>query len=209
MDPPWRLHRAARADRSGTAHHSDRDRDRPTGPVAALARRDAGQFHRAGDAVPAATDAAVRAGAPRHGHNSVRAPGASLPYYGQGASFNRGGWGYGLGYSYGYGGYGSGYGGYDDGDYDFGPPHLPARSAPNFVLANVFPATLTVELPAGAKPAEYVLTSPELKAGDPYTFAVNVRWASGGKTYEAKRSVTLNAGDRSRLHILSGDEVKE
>jgi len=91
---------------------------------------------------------------------------------------------------------------------------------PNVVLANEFPATLTIQLPQGkemqvnGKPAEdtpagYTLTSPALKSGEKYTFSVDVRWQSGGKTYEAKRSVSVGAGDRSRLLIVSGEEVKE
>jgi hypothetical protein len=76
-------------------------------------------------------------------------------------------------------------------------------------LSNEFPATLTIQLPSGDNPKEYALTSPVLKPGERYTFAVNVRWMSGGKTYEAKRNVTVGPGDRSRLLIVSGDEVKE
>jgi hypothetical protein len=134
-------------------------------------------------------------------------PGSDVVYYGLLPSFNRSGFGYGYGYSYGYGGFG----GYDDSDFDSAPNFIPAPSPPEpqILLANEFPATLTVQLPAGDNPKEYALISPVLKPGEQYTFAVNVRWMSGGKTYEAKRSVTLGPGDRSRLLIVSGDEVKE
>ena len=89
------------------------------------------------------------------------------------------------------------------------------------MLSNEFPATLTVQFPAAAEvwldgkkvkgeaSTEQVLTSPVLAPGQKYTFAVRARWSSGGKTYEATRSVALGAGDRSRMHILSGDEVRE
>ena len=132
--------------------------------------------------------------------------GSGYGYGGYGFSYGYGGYGYG----YGYGGYG--YGGYGYDGYDFGPIFLPPplpRAPTNIVLANEFPATLTVQLPTGDNPKEVVMTSPVLKPGEQHTFAVNVRWTSGGKTYEAKRSVTLGAGDRSRLFIVSGDEVKE
>jgi uncharacterized protein (TIGR03000 family) len=97
----------------------------------------------------------------------------------------------------------------------------PQRSDQAAVLANEFPATLTVQFPGtaevwlgekkveGAAAEERVLTSPVLKAGEKYTFDLKARWKSGGKTYEAKRAVTLNSGDRSRLLIVSGEEVRE
>lgn len=97
----------------------------------------------------------------------------------------------------------------------------PPRAEPVVALANEFPATLTVQLPAaaevwldgkrvkGSTAAEWALTSPVLTPGQTYTFLVKAQWTSGGKTYEAKRAVTLGPGDHSRLGILSGDEVKE
>lgn len=100
-------------------------------------------------------------------------------------------------------------------------PAAPRRAEPTVILANEFPATLTVQLPAAAevwldgkkvkgdKAEEVVLTSPVLTANQEYTFLVKARWSSKGKTYEAKRAVTLKAGDRSRLGIVSGDEVRE
>jgi hypothetical protein len=62
---------------------------------------------------------------------------------------------------------------------------------------------------SGAANEERVLTSPVLSPNQTYTFLVKARWTSERKTYEAKRSVVLGAGDRSRLLILSGDEVRE
>jgi len=130
----------------------------------------------------------------------------------------------GFGFGYGYGGYGYGYGyngyGYGNGGYGYSYGYAPVHYhrhhwfggwyQPNIILGNEFPATLTVQLPpSGDAPKEYSLTSPVLKQDERYTFAVNVRWMSGGKTYEAKRDVTLGAGDRSRLLIVSGTEVKE
>ena len=61
----------------------------------------------------------------------------------------------------------------------------------------------------GAANAERVLTSPVLSPNQKYTFNIKARWTTGGKTYEAKRSVTLGSGDRSRLMVVSGDEVRE
>ena len=95
------------------------------------------------------------------------------------------------------------------------------RPDPVVVLAQEYPATLTLQFPAAAEvwldgkkmtgeaTAERALTSPVLTQTQQYTFAVRARWTTGGKTYEAKRSVALGAGDRSRLYIVSGDEVKE
>jgi uncharacterized protein (TIGR03000 family) len=100
-------------------------------------------------------------------------------------------------------------------------PAAPRRAEPVVVLANEFPATLTVQLPAAAevwldgkkvkgdKAEEVVLTSPVLGPNQQYTFLVKARWTNKGKTYEAKRAITLNPGDRSRLGIVSGDEVRE
>ncbi len=134
--------------------------------------------------------------------------------------------GYGFGYGGFYGGFGY-YGGYGYPGavvYEPEPVFVPVPvwpPQPNVILANEFPATLTVQLPSGKEmvlngkpvpedaPAGYTLTSPPLKSGETYTFSVNVRWQSGGKTYEAKRSVAVGAGDRSRLLIVSGEEVKE
>lgn len=104
------------------------------------------------------------------------------------------------------------------------PPQVvevPARpSEPRIVLAQEFPATLIVQFPAAAEvwldgtklggdPVdERVLTSPILKPGARHTFNVKARWTTGGKTYEATRTLTLGPGDKTRLFVLSGDEVK-
>jgi uncharacterized protein (TIGR03000 family) len=97
----------------------------------------------------------------------------------------------------------------------------PSEPERNAVLANEFPAKLTLQFPAAAEvwldgkkvdgmsAEEQVLTSRVLKPGEQYTFVVKGRWTSGGKTYETERKVTLGPGDRSRLMILSGDEVKK
>lgn len=97
----------------------------------------------------------------------------------------------------------------------------PRRSDPTVVLANEYPATLTLQFPTsaevwldgkkvdGSAAEERVLTSPVLKPGEQYTFAVRARWTNDGKTYETKRSVKLGSGDRSRLLIIAGEEVKE
>jgi uncharacterized protein (TIGR03000 family) len=129
------------------------------------------------------------------------------------------------GFGYGYGGfppYGYGYG------YDYYPPTIPEpapglplpRMEPGVALANEFPATLTLQFPGDAevwlngrrtegKGEEHVLTSPVLAPGQTFTFDVKARWKSGGKTYETSRGVTLKPGDRSRLLVVSGEQVKE
>jgi uncharacterized protein (TIGR03000 family) len=132
--------------------------------------------------------------------------------------------GYASGLGYGTG-YGFGYPGMLPGPAALAPA-APVVVGPVFVpdvvnLANEFPATLTLQFPAaaqvwldgkkltGSAAEERVLTSPVLRTGEKYTFNVKARWEKGGKTYEAKRAVALGAGDRSRLSIISGDEVRE
>ena len=137
-------------------------------------------------------------------------------------------WGWGMGWGYQtynpWTGYGYSYGGLLPA-FPAAPAPVtvepPRRSDPVVVLAQEFPATLTLQFPAAAEvwldgkkmtgeaTAERALTSPVLTQTQQYTFAVRARWTTGGKTYEAKRSVALGAGDRSRLYIVSGDEVKE
>jgi uncharacterized protein (TIGR03000 family) len=160
----------------------------------------------------------------------------AAPRIGFGGGFSRGGvvlpggagyfpylpYGYGYGYGgYGYGRYGFGGYGIDDIVTQPVPVAPPTPPDPVVVLAGEFPATLSLQFPAaaevwvggkkvaGAASEERVLISPVLKAGQNYTFDVKARWTSGGKTYEAKRNVTLGSGDRSRLLIVSGDEVRE
>jgi hypothetical protein len=100
-------------------------------------------------------------------------------------------------------------------------PAITEPPTPTIVLANEFPATLTLQFPAAAEvwlgdkkvsdvaKEEQVLTSPVLKMGQLYTFEVRARWTTGGKTYETKRSVTLGPSDRSRLLVVSGEQVRE
>jgi uncharacterized protein (TIGR03000 family) len=94
------------------------------------------------------------------------------------------------------------------------------RREPTIVLANEFPATLVLQFPAAAEvwmngeavkgraADERTLTSPVLKQGQKFTFEVKARWTRGGKTYESEQTVTLGPGDRSRLFVVSGTEVK-
>ncbi len=89
------------------------------------------------------------------------------------------------------------------------------------VLSNEFPATLSLQFPAAAEvwldgkkvsgdaAAERVLTSPVLRPDQTYTFNVKAHWTIGDKTYETTRVVKLGPGDRSRLLIVSGDEVRK
>jgi uncharacterized protein (TIGR03000 family) len=80
-------------------------------------------------------------------------------------------------------------------------------------------ATLVVQFPAAAElwvggqkrdgtDAEWTLTTPVLKAGNSHTFEVRGRWKAGGKSYETTRSVTVNAGDRNRVIVVSGTEAR-
>lgn len=93
------------------------------------------------------------------------------------------------------------------------------RTQPAVLLAEEFPATLALQFPAAAEvwldgkkvsgvKDEQVLTSPVLKPTQTYTFLVKAQWKRDGKTYEAKRAVTLGPNEHSRLMILSGDEVR-
>jgi uncharacterized protein (TIGR03000 family) len=141
----------------------------------------------------------------------------------------------GLGLGFGFGGGGGGFGFDDDpfgfvgsgapgvvfGDDIFGGRRFGTPPPADAKLVNAFPATLTIQFPPtsqmwmGGKavdldePDEHVLTSPPLKPGAEYTFEVKLRWSRDGKTYEANRNVTLAAGAKSRLLIVSGEEVKE
>ena len=99
-----------------------------------------------------------------------------------------------------------------------GPPPPPERVV---VISNEFPAVLVLEFPAAAEvwvngakaegepTSEWTLTSPVLKAGGEFTFEVKARWKSGGKTFEAERSVVVAGGKRSRAIVVAGTEVKE
>jgi uncharacterized protein (TIGR03000 family) len=137
-------------------------------------------------------------------------------------------WGWGLGWGYQtynpWVGYGYSYGGIVPPGYTAPQPvfvERPLPPEPTVVLANAFPATLTAQFPAaaevwldgkklaGAAAEERVLTSPVLGPNRRYAFKLKARWTGGGKTYETTRTVTLGGGDRSRLVVLSGDEVKE
>ena len=130
--------------------------------------------------------------------------------------------------------YGTAFGGFGGYGYPYGgvnvfPPAInitqsvTAGGAPPAVPAVVptrdFPATLALQFPNAAEvwlngkklggdaSEERVLRSPVLAPGEQYTFAVKARWTTGGKTYVATRTVTLTAGDRSRLLVVSGVEV--
>ncbi|MCS6865820.1 MAG: hypothetical protein RMJ56_12590 [Gemmataceae bacterium] len=97
----------------------------------------------------------------------------------------------------------------------------PRRGEPVRPLSGEAPAQLTVQFPAaaeiwvagqkmpGAACEEYVLVSPVLPALATHTFEIRARWTQNGKIYQARRTVTLAAGERSRLLVVSGDEVQE
>jgi uncharacterized protein (TIGR03000 family) len=81
-------------------------------------------------------------------------------------------------------------------------------------------ATLVIQFPADAEVwvnstkadgdprAEWTLTSPAIPVGEAHTFEVKGRWKAGGKTYEATRTVSVDAGDRSRSIVLTGTAIK-
>ena len=84
----------------------------------------------------------------------------------------------------------------------------PAHSVePLPVLANEFPATLSLQFPAAA---EVWLNGKKVDgaASGTFTFDVRERWTTKDKTYETKRTLTLSSGQRSRLIVVSGEEVK-
>jgi uncharacterized protein (TIGR03000 family) len=113
-------------------------------------------------------------------------------------------------------------------------PPLPAPSSeplpvPNLVPASTlqrdlaeaaFTAKLDLAFPApaevtfdgrrveGSDASEVTLTSPPLKVGASHTFNVRAVWSVEGKKYRVERTVTVKAGERSRLTIVSGDPVK-
>ena len=169
--------------------------------------------------IPQATPRFAPGGGGAHGGHGWAGPGRYFSSYDRNYLFGSGLYEYGA-----YGGYGYGYGS----SYDYAPsvivefvPALPPRPPePRIVLANEFPATLSLQFPAAAEvwlngkavaggaSEERVLTSPVLKPGEQFAFEVKSRWSISGKTYENTRTVTLGSGDRSRLLVVSGTEVK-
>lgn len=101
------------------------------------------------------------------------------------------------------------------------PPGPPQPPEPKVILANVFPAALTVQFPAAARVwldgkevaggphEEHTFTSAPLPRGTAHAFAFKARWTAGGKTYEAERKLNVAAGDSSRLTVVLGTEVRE
>jgi uncharacterized protein (TIGR03000 family) len=61
--------------------------------------------------------------------------------------------------------------------------------------------------PSGQDGAIQVFTSPPLKVGETFRFAVAARWTEKGAEYEWERTVTLEAGQRSRILVASGFKV--
>lgn len=101
------------------------------------------------------------------------------------------------------------------------PTAEPPRREPAILLSGEAPARLTVQFPAAAEiwvdgrkqpgepRTEHVLTSPVLQPPQTHTFEIHARWSADGKTYEAQRTVTLGAGERSRLLVVSGRVVEK
>jgi len=139
----------------------------------------------------------------------------SRPFYG---------YGYGYGYYPYYGSY-SDYGSYpyyDDGYPSYGDSGTPDIQTPTPAYATPsVPAVLALEFPA---PAEVwldgkkvegeaanlrTIQSPTLPAGDEYTFHIKARWTVKGQTNEYTRDVSVKAGERSRVVVVSGTAIEE
>ncbi len=139
------------------------------------------------------------------------------------------GWGVGVGYrtfnpwignSYLFGGV-LPQGGFGPQTFIVQPPAPPAPPQRAVLLSQEFPATLSVQIPAdgtfwlndkkveGKAASSTTLTSPAVRPGEKYTFHVKAQWKRDGKTYEARREVSLEGGKKSRLMILSGTEVRK
>lgn len=95
-----------------------------------------------------------------------------------------------------------------------------ADTQPTIVVNPELPAELTLEFPADAAVTlngrsvegsgkTRTLTSPELKAGESYTFDVKANWTADGKKYEWERTVTLGSGERSKVAVARGFQVKD
>jgi uncharacterized protein (TIGR03000 family) len=93
----------------------------------------------------------------------------------------------------------------------FAPPVSAIPS--NATLVVQFPADAEVwvggKKDAGKPVTEWTLTAPPPDPSGEHKFEVKGRWKSGGKTFEASRSVTVRAGARNRLLVVSGTEVTE
>lgn len=99
-------------------------------------------------------------------------------------------------------------------------PPVPADPPTATALSGELPATLVVQFPAAARvwldgvevPGDadpsWTFTSRDLKPGQTATFKVRGRWEADGKTFEAVREVPLGPGARSRLVVVSGNEVQ-
>ena len=93
-------------------------------------------------------------------------------------------------------------------------------SGTQLVVNPELPAELTLEFPADAAVTlngqavqgsgrTRTLTSPQLKAGETYTFDVKANWTADGKKYEWERTVTLGSGERSKVAVARGFLAKE
>lgn len=110
--------------------------------------------------------------------------------------------------------------------YDY--PTAPAPVAPNRPadpnapppIVPELPAEWTIEFPVSADVtlnghpapgdgAVRKMTSPPLKPGETYTFAVTAKWTADGKRYEWDRTLTLGSGQRSRSVVARGFLVEK
>jgi uncharacterized protein (TIGR03000 family) len=91
-----------------------------------------------------------------------------------------------------------------------------AKPVPAAAPAAGTKASLTLKFPAKAKvwldgrtaagddAAERTLTSPPLRAGEKYSFKVKAEWTDGGATRTYDRTVTVGAGESTRVIVLGG-----
>ena len=134
------------------------------------------------------------------------------------------------GYGYGYGSFGY----YGNPYYNnFVPSYRPAYPEP-VPLANLAPNTALIKdladaeftakleliFPApaevwfddlrveGSETTDVSLASPPVKVGGSHTFNIRATWSVDGTKYRVNRTVSVKAGERSRLTIVSGDAVK-
>jgi len=90
-----------------------------------------------------------------------------------------------------------------------GPPAIVPELSAEWTLE--FPASAEVTLngnPTGVGTVRK-LTSPPLKPGESYTFAVTAKWTADGKKYEWDRTLTLGSGQRSRTVVTRGFLVEK
>jgi uncharacterized protein (TIGR03000 family) len=129
---------------------------------------------------------------------------------------------YPYGFGWGYDPFDYGYWDEPDFAWDPSPFYVPAVvpvPERTVTLSGEFPAALTLEFPApaevwvdgtkldGAPDTVRTIRSPDLPAGQSYTFRIKAEWTVKGQTYEYRRDATVEAGGKSRLLVVSGTAI--